>query len=78
MLLARARPGAAANRLPLHHFLRLIAGGRMMEHGAPACLLCGSRDRMLHRLTLAVTGRCVSLFGNFVHLLAYTCLHSAV
>ena len=40
MLLARARPGAAANRLPLHHFLRLIAGGRMMEHGVPACPAC--------------------------------------
>lgn len=37
MLLARARQGANANRLPLHHFLRLIAGGRvMMEHGAAA------------------------------------------
>jgi hypothetical protein len=27
------RQGANPNRLPLHHFLRLIAGGRIMEHG---------------------------------------------
>jgi protein-L-isoaspartate(D-aspartate) O-methyltransferase len=30
------RQGANPNRLPLHHFLRLIAGGRIMEHGAAA------------------------------------------
>ena len=34
MLAVRARQGGPANRLPLHQFLRLIAGhGRMMEHG---------------------------------------------
>ena len=37
ILAVRARQGGPANRLPLHHFLRLIAGhGRMMEHGAHA------------------------------------------
>lgn len=37
ILAVRARQGGPANRLPLHHFLRLIAGhGRMMEHGAAA------------------------------------------
>ncbi|KAL4452300.1 hypothetical protein ABPG75_007962 [Micractinium tetrahymenae] len=36
MLIARARGGGNPHRLPLHHFLRLIAGGRMMEHGAAA------------------------------------------
>ena len=36
MLVGRGRQpaGNPAQRLPLHHFLRLIAGGRMMEHGA--------------------------------------------
>ncbi|KAL4857297.1 Protein-L-isoaspartate O-methyltransferase [Chlorella vulgaris] len=34
--LGRVRQAANLNRLPLHHFLRLIAGGRMMEHGAAA------------------------------------------
>ncbi|PSC72076.1 L-isoaspartate O-methyltransferase [Micractinium conductrix] len=37
MLAARGRgAGANAQHLPLHHFLRLIAGGRMMEHRGAA------------------------------------------
>ncbi|EFN54990.1 hypothetical protein CHLNCDRAFT_134794 [Chlorella variabilis] len=47
MMLGRARQGANANRLPLHHFLRLIAGGRMMEHGE-----AGQGDRVRCALQL--------------------------